>query len=495
MVKIASFERLVRYTCMWQKSLILTFLVLQLHFNSSGQSLERKNDFLSQFAPTSPDSVIVLSSDQPISAIAVKSDREGVFSMVFDGEVVQIPKDEDAENFTYFISLKKLVTQLVLNVPPNPNFTLFLINSGDEPTIDKTGMRLAESDECLEPIMYVDQTAWREGLPPPSYTRSFHEVKHHVVHHSAGSNSSTNYTQVVRDIYIYHTQVNGWSDIGYNYLIAQDGTIFAGRDPDGGSQSKVRGAHFCGSNTGTLGVCLLGNYETATPTDNALLSLENLLSYELLTLDLDPFETFNHPLGNLGTVVGHRDGCSTLCPGENVYSMLGELKQSLSAIIESCNPKIPLSILVDTTLLKVNDLLTLTAEGSYESFRWLLPGASQGEVAESIAEVRYSTPGYYDVTLIGENGADKDTLQLKDYIQVSLLESEPFIFPNPAIPFQAITIDYKASVITSKLYDIHGRLVSEFRGHNPSVGGLNPGIYLLKILTAQGLFEKKLVIR
>ena len=66
-----------------------------------------------------------------------------------------------------------------------------------------------------------------------------------MVHHSAGSNTNSNYTQVVRDIYLYHTQVNGcWSDIGYNYLVAQDGSIYNGRDPGALEQDDVLGRSF-----------------------------------------------------------------------------------------------------------------------------------------------------------------------------------------------------------------------------------------------------------
>jgi hypothetical protein len=183
----------------------------------------------------------------------------------------------------------------------------------------------------------IDQSVWRQGLPEPSYTRSFTNVEHLIVHHSATSNSATDYTSVVRNIYLYHTDVNGWSDIGYNYLVAPDGTIYKGRDPGTGEQDNVRGAHFCGKNSGTMGICLLGEYDSAQPAEAMLQSLLHLLTWKSDKENLDPLSSSPHPANtNLRVVAGHRDGCSTICPGDNVYATLPQLRQETAAAIENC---------------------------------------------------------------------------------------------------------------------------------------------------------------
>ena len=261
-------------------------------------------------------------------------------------------------------------------MPKDISFDLFSIQSGESPD---TRSRTAKEEltlDCTDPIEFVPQSTWREGLPVPDYTRSFHQVFHNIVHHSAGSNTNTNYAQVVRDIYIFHTQINGWSDIGYNYLIGQDGTIFAGRDPGTGSQDMVRGAHFCGANSGTLGICLLGNFETATPTSEAWASLESLLTFQLINQGLDPFDSFSHPLGTLGSITGHREGCATLCPGENVFSQLQQLRFSLASMIEECQPMEPTLSFEADTLVGVKETVVYenTSKG-YDTYRWILEGA------------------------------------------------------------------------------------------------------------------------
>ena len=190
---------------------------------------------------------------------------------------------------------------------------------------------------CEEPE-FVPQDEWRAGLPVPSYTRRATSVEHVIVHHSATFNNLTNYTNVVRNIYLFHTEENKWSDIGYNYLIAQDGTIYEGRSS--GSQSidndNVQGAHFCGKNGGTMGICLLGNYNTAIPTDTAVASLEQLTAWKVDKESLDPLRESPHPANpNLQTIAGHRNGCSTACPGDNLYARLPAVRTSVATRIET----------------------------------------------------------------------------------------------------------------------------------------------------------------
>ncbi len=201
----------------------------------------------------------------------------------------------------------------------------------------KSERRLASP--CDEPVA-VPQSVWRKGLPDPDYTRSFNRVEHLIVHHSAAGNGTANYTEEVRNYYLYHTQGNGWSDIGYNYLIAPDGTLYAGRDPGEGEQDNVTGAHFCGQNRETMGVCLIGDYTRREPTAAAMLQLEHLLSWKSLKEQLDPLAVSPHPANqNLGVIAGHRDGCATSCPGDQVYRRLPELRLAVSANLIACGEK------------------------------------------------------------------------------------------------------------------------------------------------------------
>ena len=183
----------------------------------------------------------------------------------------------------------------------------------------------------------IEQQVWRENLPEPDYERIVHKVRNIIIHHSATTNDLIDYTNVVRNIYLSHTQVYGWSDIGYNYLIAQDGTIFKGRDPGIFEQDNVMGAHFCSSNSGTMGICILGNYMDINPTRESLNALIYLLTWKSSKDSLNPYGTSMHPLNpDLHIIAGHRDGCSTLCPGDSLYENLGYTKQETSGKLKSC---------------------------------------------------------------------------------------------------------------------------------------------------------------
>ena len=57
----------------------------------------------------------------------------------------------------------------------------------------------------------------------------FSDAQVMTLHHTATSNLDDNPAGTVRAIYEYHTVDNGWQDIGYHYLISEDGTVFEGR--------------------------------------------------------------------------------------------------------------------------------------------------------------------------------------------------------------------------------------------------------------------------
>ena len=185
---------------------------------------------------------------------------------------------------------------------------------------------------CPLPGM-VSRTTW--GAPRPCASPGYATVTHLVVHHSAGVNTATNWAQVVLSIWDFHVNTREYCDVAYNYLIDPNGVLYEGRS--GGN--NVVGAHFCATNTGTMGVCLLGNFEEVQPTDAMLNKLADLLAWKSCNSNIDPLLKSVHSRSNLNLnhVCGHRDGCSTLCPGENVYSKLAAVRSKVVSNIQACN--------------------------------------------------------------------------------------------------------------------------------------------------------------
>ena len=163
-----------------------------------------------------------------------------------------------------------------------------------------------------------------------------------IVHHTAGSNDYTRAQSaaIVRGIELYHVLGNGWNDIGYNFLVDRFGTVYEGRG--GGIDQNVVGAHAQGFNVGTIGVALIGNFQSAAPTTAQSDALVRLLAWRLDVAHVDPGSrvlytsggNFKFRAGRLVTlraISGHRDTGPTECPGARAYALLPELTRRVAA--------------------------------------------------------------------------------------------------------------------------------------------------------------------
>lgn len=347
------------------------------------------------------------------------------------------------------------------------------------------------NNDCFEEPESITQSIWRAGLTAPKFNRSFTTVSHLIIHHSAGSNTNTNYEQVVRDIYLYHTEVNGWSDIGYNYLIAQDGTIFKGRDPDTGDQDNVRGAHFCGKNSSTMGVCLLGNYTTFPATDESIATLIDLLSWKLDKNGLNTFESFNHNNSDLGSIVGHRDGCATECPGTTVYNQIEQFKHRINTQIEACYPdKLIASFLPEPIEIEPYELISFTdaSQGEVLEWNWQFEGADQTlSSLQNPGSIFYPNIGEYTVQLVIRNGSRTDTVSHSQLVKVLAPQTitESIAYPNPVGYGEPLTIEFDAEKISKiEISGLSGNVLVKFTT-NGNEATFNPtpfkaGVYLVR---------------
>jgi hypothetical protein len=174
----------------------------------------------------------------------------------------------------------------------------------------------------------------------PSYNST---VKVGFVHHTASSNDYTREqaAAMVRGIYAYHVKSNGWSDIGYNYLVDRYGRAYEGRA--GGLDSFVIGAHTGGFNSDSFGVSLLGDFSSVAPDTATVGMLTDVLAWKLGTAYRDPLAkavltsqgggTSKYAAGQKATfdvVSGHRDAGSTSCPGATTYARMGTIREQVA---------------------------------------------------------------------------------------------------------------------------------------------------------------------
>jgi uncharacterized protein with LGFP repeats len=170
---------------------------------------------------------------------------------------------------------------------------------------------------------------------PPTYTG---DTKAMFVHHTAGTNDYTcsESASIVRGVFLYHVQSNGWNDIGYHFLVDKCGTVFEGRA--GGVDKPVLGAHTYGFNTATSSVSVLGDYSTAATNAAVRASVAKVAAWKLGLYGIDPTGTTvltsgadngKYKLGQKVTfhrISGHRDGYPTECPGQHLYDDLPEIR-------------------------------------------------------------------------------------------------------------------------------------------------------------------------
>lgn len=149
-------------------------------------------------------------------------------------------------------------------------------------------------------------------LIPVRLKRSKRVIKEIIVHCSAtpeGCNFDVN------DIRRWHKQ-QGWSDIGYHYVIGRHGELWNGRDVD------VQGAHCAegGHNRYSIGVCYIGGCakDGKTPKDTRTLQQKAVL-IQLLT-DLKRL----YPMAK---IYGHRDfTMKKACPCFDAKTEYSQLK-------------------------------------------------------------------------------------------------------------------------------------------------------------------------
>ena len=84
---------------------------------------------------------------------------------------------------------------------------------------------------------------------------------------------------MLRAIYAFHRFVNGWDDIGYNFVVDLYGRIFEARA--GGIDEPVAGAQAGGYNFSSTGVAVLGSFSSVGVSPAALAALERLLAWKL----------------------------------------------------------------------------------------------------------------------------------------------------------------------------------------------------------------------
>jgi hypothetical protein len=193
----------------------------------------------------------------------------------------------------------------------------------------------------------IARSAWAGTGSPPAVAPGYGEVKLAFVHHTDSLNGygRGEVPAIIKGVYVFHRLVRGWHDIGYNFVVDLYGRIWEARL--GGIDQAVVGAQAGGYNLESTGVAVLGTFTDVVPSSLALASLQRLIAWKLslhgvptlgsVTVVVDPADSYYTPFRpgqhvSLPRVAGHRQGCTTDCPGNAFYARLPMLRPRIHAL-------------------------------------------------------------------------------------------------------------------------------------------------------------------
>jgi hypothetical protein len=214
------------------------------------------------------------------------------------------------------------------------------------------------ADAAVPPPPIITRAEWGADESKRTGTPEFATLRRAIVHHTDTANDDPNPAATVRAIYVFHTDVRGWNDIGYNFLVDAQGRVYEGRyardyapgevhNGESFAGKGVIGAHAEGANTGSVGVSLLGTFSSVSPTQAAVNGLQAVLSWKADRHDIDPAgasdltKSDGTVIPNLPNISGHRDTKSTDCPGDVLWNKLGRIRQQVQHNVMSAHGDTP----------------------------------------------------------------------------------------------------------------------------------------------------------
>jgi hypothetical protein len=254
-------------------------------------------------------------------------------------------------------------------------------------------------------------------------------LKMAFVHHTATANNypSTQSDDIVRSIYFFHTETNGWCDIAYNFLVDRFGKIFVGRF--GGNNLPVIGAAQQGFNTGAVSVAGIGSYGTTAPT--AMVgAIQRLLAWRLDVAHVPPKgwawmvsgggPNTKFPEGqgvSLPVISSHRHTGYTSCPGDTLFNQLPGIRQRANDIglpkmwrpkqsVDTFTPGLESVVYTSSASASLNWTVTIVSQQTTATMATFTRTGTTLNVEWTGMNGLFAVPsGAYDVKITAKNAA------------------------------------------------------------------------------------------
>lgn len=159
-------------------------------------------------------------------------------------------------------------------------------------------------------LRIVSRTDWLAQPVENELVKIRQPVPWVIISHTATESCNTQSECVlrVRLIQMFHIESKKWDDIGYNFLVAGDGSAYFGRGWD------YVGAHTLGYNKYSIGISFIGTFNNDPPPKKQLDACIKLLDRGVA-------------LGKLAKnykLFAHRQLASTLSPGDKLFDIIQE---------------------------------------------------------------------------------------------------------------------------------------------------------------------------
>eukprot|EP00745_Piridium_sociabile_P003315 TRINITY_DN119762_c0_g1_i1.p2 TRINITY_DN119762_c0_g1~~TRINITY_DN119762_c0_g1_i1.p2 ORF type:complete len:174 (-),score=24.67 TRINITY_DN119762_c0_g1_i1:225-746(-) len=157
-------------------------------------------------------------------------------------------------------------------------------------------------------VHMISRGAWGARSPKQRADQMKGPAKYVFVHHSAGpfATDKDSCIKQVQGFQNTHMDERKWDDIGYSFVVGEDGNVYEARG------WTAVGAHTLGYNNVSIGICVIGNFNTRKPNSAAVSTVQSLIQTGVTDGHVCPQYTLK----------GHRDVGVTECPGQSLYNLI-----------------------------------------------------------------------------------------------------------------------------------------------------------------------------
>ncbi|CAF3003533.1 unnamed protein product [Rotaria socialis] len=171
---------------------------------------------------------------------------------------------------------------------------------------------VAHGESVCDAISFVNRAGWGAREPTSITNLTTKPLSLFAIHHAEDPPScydDESCVERVKEIQIFHQHNQSWVDIGYHFLVGENGKVYEGRGWD------RQAAHSPGWNNDAYSISFIGNFSTSSPNEKALKTARSWMNCGVE----------RHYVTKDFYVITHRQSQRpgyTTCPGDALFSVV-----------------------------------------------------------------------------------------------------------------------------------------------------------------------------